>query len=200
MDRMMRAPPPVEGSGDFAWATAARSRVSASGLANAAALFYRLQAPGTDEDGVDPEEKTRRVVAQVREIFGLETDDEYFAKKKQEALIKSQASQQGAGSTEEEEEEEFEEISPEEEARERARQLLENILTRQVELCEAKRKAILKESLAGPSAYERAAEFALAHPDAALMQRMEESSFRQIWRITNLLMKVKHQAPAEESR
>jgi len=85
------------------------------------------------------------------------------------------------------------------EARERARQLLENLLTRQVEIYEAQRKAILKESLAGPSPFERAAEIALAHPNAALMQRMEESSFRQIWRITNLLLKIKHQAREKES-
>jgi hypothetical protein len=70
---------------------------------------------------------------------------------------------------------------------------------RQVEICKAQRKAILKESLAGPSPYERAAEIALAHPNTALMQRMEESSFRQIWRITNLLLKIKRQAQEEES-
>jgi hypothetical protein len=85
------------------------------------------------------------------------------------------------------------------EARERARQLLENLLTRQVEIYEAQRKAILKESLAGPSPFERAAEIALAHPNAALMQRMGESSFRQIWRITNLLLKIKRQGREAES-
>jgi hypothetical protein len=91
-------------------------------------------------------------------------------------------------------------MSPEEEAHERARQLLENILKRQVELCEAQRQAILKDSLTGPSPYERAAEIALAHPDTALMQRMEESSFRQIWRIATLLLKIKRQAREEKSR
>ena len=64
---------------------------------------------------------------------------------------------------------------------------------------ETQRNALLKESLAGPSPYERAAEIALAHPDVALMQRMEESSFRQIWRITNLLLKLKCQAREGES-
>jgi hypothetical protein len=39
----------------------------------ALALFYRLQAPGTDEDGLDQEEAARRVVAQVKEIFGIGT-------------------------------------------------------------------------------------------------------------------------------
>ena len=66
--------------------------------------------------------------------------------------------------------------------------------------CETQRKAILKESLAGPSPYERAAEVGLAHPNVALMQRMEESSFRQIWRITNLLLKLKRQAREEGYR
>ena len=71
---------------------------------------------------------------------------------------------------------------------------------RQVELCEAQGKAIRKESLAGPSSYEAAAEVGLAHPDVALMQRMEESSFRQIWRITNLLLKLKRQGREESYR
>jgi hypothetical protein len=68
-----------------------------------------------------------------------------------------------------------------------------------VEICEAQRQAILKDSLAGPSPYERATEIALAHPDAARMQRTEESNFRQIWRITNLLLKIKRLADEEES-
>ncbi len=66
-----------------------------------------------------------------------------------------------------------------------------------MEICAKQRNAILKESMAGPSPYERAAEIALAHPETALMQRMEESSFRQIWRITNLLLKIKRQASEE---
>jgi hypothetical protein len=32
------------------------------------------------------------------------------------------------------------------------------------------------------------------------MQRMEESNFRQIWRITSLLLKIKRQAREEGSR
>ena len=139
------------------------------------------------------------MVTKIRAIFGLSTNKQFFEDREKKVQTLSEESQQGAGPAEAEEEEEVEEISPEEEARERARQLLENILTRQVELCEAKRKAILKESLAGPSAYERAAEFALAHPEAALMQRMEESSFRQIWRITNLLLKGKRDAGDRET-
>jgi len=86
------------------------------------------------------------------------------------------------------------------EARERARHLLENILRRQVEICEEQRKAILKESVKGPSPYERAAEIAPTHPNARLMRRMQDSNFREIRRVTNLLLKLKrHQAKMEAS-
>jgi hypothetical protein len=40
----------------------------------ALALFYQLQAPGTGEDGVDPNEKSRRVLIRIKEIFGLNSD------------------------------------------------------------------------------------------------------------------------------
>jgi len=83
-------------------------------------------------------------------------------------------------------------------ARERARQLLENILTRQVEHCEALRVANLRECLAGPSTFERAAEIAPTHPDARLMRRMQDSNFREVRRVTNLLLKIKrHQRRME---
>jgi hypothetical protein len=84
------------------------------------------------------------------------------------------------------------------EARERARHLLENILRRQVEICEAQRKAILQESLTGPSPYERTAEIAPTHPNARLMRRMQDSNFREVRRITSLLLKLKrHQRKME---
>jgi hypothetical protein len=83
------------------------------------------------------------------------------------------------------------------EARERPRQLLENILRRQVETCEAQRKAILTESMKGPSPYERAAEIAPTHPNARLMRRMQDSNFREVRRVTNLLLKIKRQAREE---
>ena len=40
----------------------------------ALALFYQLQAPGTGEDGIDPNEKARRALARIKEIFGLSGD------------------------------------------------------------------------------------------------------------------------------
>jgi hypothetical protein len=52
-----------------------------------------------------------------------------------------------------------------------------------------------KQKLAhGPSPYERAAEVAPAHRNAPLMQRMEDSSQRQLWRLTNTLIKVRNGA------
>jgi hypothetical protein len=75
-------------------------------------------------------------------------------------------------------------------ARETLRRLLANILRRQVELCQAQRVDNLRECVKGPSPYERAAEIAPNHPNARLMQRMDDASFREVWRITNMLMKI----------
>jgi hypothetical protein len=163
------------------------------------ALFYRLQEPGEKEGSMDPEERARLVVAQVKEIFGIGMTD--YAPKANVAADCSQAqdSQENAADSEAEGDERYPNITPAEwEARERPRQLLENILRRQVEICEAQRKAILKESLAGPSPYERAAEIAPTHPNARLMRRMQDSNFREVRRLTNLLLKLKrHQRKME---
>jgi hypothetical protein len=176
------------------------------------ALFYQLQAPGTGEDGEDPEEKTRRVVRKIKAIFGITPDPEdmplvapdYGPPREDQpgdeatdadvtpASSRSQGSQQEAGVTEEERDRRYPRITAAEwEARERPRQLLENILKRQVEICEAQRQDILKESLAGPTPYERAAEIAPTHPNARLMRRMQDSNFREVRRVTNLLLKIK---------
>jgi hypothetical protein len=44
----------------------------------------------------------------------------------------------------------------------------------------------------GPAPYERAAEVGPAPRNAPLMQRMEDSSQRQLWRLTNTLIKVRN--------
>jgi hypothetical protein len=62
------------------------------------------------------------------------------------------------------------------------RQSLQNILGRQAELLEEQRTACLQELLTGPSPFERAAEFASAYSNMKLLQRVEDSSFRQRWR------------------
>jgi hypothetical protein len=174
----------------------------------ALALFYQLQGPGTlgpgekDEGGrrSDPEANVRKVVARIREIFGVRTSGPELETDVAPAASRPQGSQQGAGTTEAEEEGPTSGISSAEwEAREPVRQLLEHILSRQVEICEAQRKATLRESLTGPSPYERAAEIAPTQRNAALMRRMQDSNFRQVWRVTNLLLKIKRQAREEEA-
>jgi predicted transcriptional regulator len=162
----------------------------------ALALFYQLQAPGTGEDGLDPMEKARRMVEQAKEIFGIGKTAPYPPR----STIASDASRieqdpQYAEAGEEEDDERYPNISAAEwEARERPRHLLENILRRQVETCEAQRNALLKESVKGPSPYERAAEIAPTQPNATLMRRIQDTHFREVRRVTNLLLKIKRQA------
>jgi len=145
------------------------------------AFFFELQAPGTGEDGEDPEEKTRRVMNKIRGIFGLnpvQQEDEDPEAPAPELPEGADAQYPG--------------VTPAEwEARERPRHLLENLLKRQIEVCEGERKVILKESLNGPSPFERAAEIAPTHPNTKLMRRMQDSNFREVRRITNLLLKLK---------
>jgi hypothetical protein len=86
----------------------------------------------------------------------------------------------------------YPEITPEEwESREPVRQLLENILTRQIQNLEAHRHELLRESMEGPSPYERAAEIAPNQANARVMQKMQDANFRQVTRIASLLMKMK---------
>jgi hypothetical protein len=145
----------------------------------ALALFYQLQAPGTGEDGIDPEERNRNVVRKIKGIFGITPDPEDLPANASKPLEEGRDAR-------------YPRITPAEwEARERPRQLLENILTRQVDTCQAQRKAAREESRKGPSPYERAAEIAPTHPDARLMRRMQDSNLREVRRLTNLLLKIK---------
>jgi len=163
-------------------------------------LFHHLQPPATDEDGVSEEVKNRGVVNSMRSIFGLgpiESDVALLTPAGKTLVIRAERSQE-AGPPEDEESKEsdkddrYPEISEEDwTARERARKLLRNILSRQAEACEAQRKALLKESLAGPSPYEFAAEIAPSHTDALLMRRTQDASMREGRRLTNLLLRIK---------
>jgi hypothetical protein len=93
---------------------------------------------------------------------------------------------------EEEDDDPYPQITEEQwEAREDARQLLENILSHQVEMFDAQHHDLLRQSVAGPSPQERAAEIVPTHPNAALMQRMEDSNFRQVARMAGLFIRMK---------
>jgi hypothetical protein len=175
----------------------------------ALALFYQLQPPGTDPDGIDSNEAQRRLLQRVKEIFGLAGDtppqvrvapDFSPASPDVEPNFRPAPADISTKSVQvavcppplEENDKRYPNITAAEwEARERPRQLLENILTRQVDSCEAQRKALLRESVKGPSPYERAAEIAPTHPNAMLMRRIQDSNFREIRRLTNLLLKIK---------
>ena len=172
----------------------------------ALALFYQLQAPGTGEDGIDPEEKARRALAQdqgdlwsksatLRPTANVAPDFRQPQESRQDAQggvapdvspapadLPTMSGQVPVGATEpEEKDKRYPSITAAEwEARERPRQLLENILTRQVEICEAQRKAILKESLKGPSPYERAAEIAPAHPNRRRCRKWRITTFGKL--------------------
>jgi len=179
------------------------------------ALFLQLREPGEhDEEGrhIDPHEKSRRALQKFKEIFGLAGDTPPVVRRPvfpgQEPM--SREVQPGGAEVPPRPPEikkpapppepQGPQLSPEEWAkREPVRQLLENILARQAELCEAQRTALLRECLAGPSSFERAAEIAPTHPNAILMQRMQDSSFREVWRLSNLLLKLKRQGPGRES-
>src|SRR5208283_1623289 len=142
----------------------------------------------------------RGVVNSMRSIFGLrriEEDVELLTPSGKTLVVRAPSSQE-AGSLEDEESEESEKddrypkITEEDwKARERARKLLRNILSRQAEACEAQRKALLKESLAGPSPYEFAAEIAPSHADALLMRRTQDANMREVRRLINLLLRIK---------
>src|SRR5579862_7438 len=179
------------------------------------ALFLQLQQPGAhDGQGqpVDPYEKSRRALQKFKEIFGLAGDAPPVVRRPslpgQEPL--NERMQPGTSEAPPNPPEvkkpalpvelQGPQLSPEEWAkREPVRQLLENLLARQADLCEAERTNLLRRCLTGPSSFERAAEIAPTQPSALLMQRMQDSAFREVWRISNLLLKLQRQAPGGNS-
>jgi hypothetical protein len=163
-------------------------------------LFLQLQRQGTDEHGMSVQEQSRQALSKIRAIFGLHTTEEEMQRRFPDPVPQARnrrpggdaalAAGQDAGSTPAEGEEP-ESLTPEEEARERARQLLGNILIGQAEICDAQCKSIREEARNGPSPYERAAEIAPVHPNMRAMRGMQDANFREIRRITNLLLKLK---------
>jgi hypothetical protein len=162
----------------------------------AVALFYQLQEPGAPglgesgtEEGEEPEIDARQIVNSCRAIFNL---GPLPLEPEVAASSPSPTGPPGAGATTTQEE--GVDLTPEEwEPRERVRRLLFNILMRQVELCEAQRVENLRECVKEPSPYERAAEIVPAHPHAWLIRRLQDSNFRGVWWITNLLERIKCQ-------
>ena len=166
-------------------------------------LFLQLQTPGTDEDGVSEEEKTRGVVNSIRSIFGIapmQEDVGLLTPSGERLIVRAHppGDVNGPADGDEDEESEKDDRYPkitEEDwiARERARKLLRNILSRQAEACEEQRKDLLKESLAGPSPFELAAEITPSPADVLMTRRLQDANMREVRRLTNMLLKIKGQ-------
>jgi hypothetical protein len=166
-------------------------------------LFYQLREPNADKDGVSEEEQYRGAVNSFRSIFGLEEIKEPVSMLKPSGeyiVIRPEGYQEPEASPDAEEDEKshkddrYPSISEEDwPPRERARKLLRNILGRQAEACEAERKCLLQESLAGPSPIELAAESAPSYKEALVMRRIQDANIREVRRITNLLLKLQPQ-------
>jgi hypothetical protein len=75
--------------------------------------------------------------------------------------------------------------------REESRKQLLEWLAEEIRTCEKAIAACDEEPFEPTSPYERDALLVPDHPHAALMLRMEDSSFRQMWRLTNLLLRIK---------
>jgi hypothetical protein len=172
-------------------------------------LFYQLQEPNTDKDGISDEEKYRGAVNSFRSIFGIppiESPVAMLSPTGETVVIRPEGYEEAEGSPEGEEGEESEKddrypkITEQDwKARERARKLLRNILSRQVEVCETQRKALLKESLAGPSPYEFAAEIAPSQAEALITRRVQDANMRELRRLTNLLLKIQRKERKKEA-
>jgi hypothetical protein len=169
----------------------------------ALALFYQLQEPNADENGLSEEERYRGAVNSFRSIFGLEniqspvqmlTPSGERVVIRPEGYIDPNAPAEGEEDENSEKDDRYPKITEEDWiARERARKLLKNILSRQAEACENQRMAILRESLSGPSPYEVAAETAGNLAEALQMRRVQDGNAREVRRLTNLLLKIKRQ-------
>ncbi len=138
----------------------------------ALSLIFQLRQPGTpglDESGQDIEATTREVMNSICAVYAMPllTEKERTGEAKPAAdgeqsnpVDAATGAADGASPVKDAVvDERYPEITAEMwGAREPVRQLLENILTHQVEIYESRRKALLNELLAAPSAFERAAE------------------------------------------
>lgn len=172
----------------------------------AVALFTQLADPGAvDEFGRPTATRAQQeqVLLRIKEIFGLAGPYAPVPQPADAAISTRQGAVELEGTAPAEsadavppppvkpQPEPYPHITAEEwEAREPVRQLLENILVHQSELCEAIRQACLKEAVSGPSPYERAAEIAPTPAEALVARRVQDANMREVRRITNLLLKM----------
>jgi hypothetical protein len=162
------------------------------------ALFFELIPMSFEEEAyvtvLDFDLPAQRALMRMRDSFGLDRDELCAFP---DELPKPDGSEPAVASRPEEEKPEAHPAtSP---SRELVRQLLENLLFRQAEICEQYHRELLREFFDGPSIYDRAAEAVPLSDSGRLMQRMQDSSFRMIWRMTNLLVKLRRPMPGPGS-
>ena len=170
----------------------------------AVALFEQLQDPGAvDEFGrpMASRAQQEQVLLRVKEIFGLAGSEPYQPPAHRDPGVQDEGAGRPEGAPEtpvppspKPKPDPYPHITDEQwGAREPVRQLLENILAHQAELCEAARQACLREAVSGPSPFERAAEIAPTPAEALAMRRMQDANLREVRRLTNLLLKLGRQ-------
>jgi len=186
----------------------------------ALALFFHLREPGAPLPGTPAfdtppdEENVRRVATKVRAIFAPNHPPKHQTEERkacpgvggstnQQDAEASDANQEGKPAEAGQARVPGAEPAPvaedtytvlteaEWQTRQRFRQLLENILTQQVEIFEEQRHDLLRQSIDGPSPFERAAEIVPTHPNTEFMQKMEDSNCRQVLRLSNLLIRLR---------
>ena len=189
------------------------------------ALFCELFSPAESDDRTaclsTLDWPVQRTLKRIRSAFGLDRErleelvDEALAREEidHEALVAEEVDDEAAmtedhqilepGVSEDEaatdNPEPMELVAAPRPGRERLRQLLENLLRRQAEVIERYHLEMLHEALDGPSRCERAAEAVPISDSAHVMQRMADSSYRMIWRTTNLLLKLRKQTMDPDS-
>jgi hypothetical protein len=165
-------------------------------------LFYDLRAPGIpgrDEPGPAPRQNTFR---QFKALLGMDGSAAFISCPATLALGESAQPGEDAdsgGSESHLSKARYPQITDDEWAvREPLRQLLENLLKRQVEIFDARCQTLLKEIAAEPTCYDRAAELTPTHPDYEVIQRFEDAGLRHAHRLVDLLAKLRQLGAGEE--
>ena len=168
------------------------------------AFFLQLRAPeapgAAAEPAVPPEAGARALFTNVRAVFGLSPEPE------EDELVAAAPSSPPASGDARVAGESPPPAVKEDPERAQARRLLAFLLERAAALAEVRAHGALLEVTEGPSPYERAAEAApagrgrSARATAAWSLRLEEASFRQVWRLTNLLTRMRRLRAEEEGK
>ncbi len=167
----------------------------------AVALFCQLRDPGAQDEFGNARssyEQQRQVLIRVKQIFGLDDESNPDAAPNSGSANGAEQDAQNPDSAGAAPPAPARRPNPYRhitaqmwEAREPVRQLLENILTHQAEFCENQRQVILKDSLAGPSPFERATEISTDYSEELLKRRVQDSNLREVHRLANLLLRMK---------